>query len=326
MLHWGYADGNRIAVDWMVGYKNTYYQPGIASIELYDAEGNAFNNADFVRAGGGGGGGDGEGSTFGSVASWDSTHITGNPENITLTVVLTLSSEPNSLSGFISGGGGEAGGGGGGGGGEGGGGSPALPEATEEPERLLVPPHEFRFDITLPFIPAVEGTAEPVTVTAADIPITLSNIRYAPSVTLGKICVPVGSFSQYGLRLANDGYGQFFSTSEKVEPSEDGTAECDEFSVLGLLADDEGLLKLDILRFVSLSSTITDERWAAFEAAVEEAELPVNVQRFDEGFGMSWDVDSYPIDRAYEERFHELMDTVLNDSIIGPWVFEIPLK
>lgn len=317
VLHWGYADGNRIAVEWMVRYKNTYYQPGIGSIELYDAEGNAFNGADFIRGGGGGGGGDGESSIFGSVASWDSTHITDNPENINLTVVLTLTSEPTSLSGFN--------GGGGGGGGEGGG-LPVLPEATEEPERSLVPPHEFSFDITLPFIPAVEGVVESITVTAADIPITLSDIRYAPSVTLGKICIPVGYFSQYGLRLANDGYGQYFSTSQEVERSEDGTVECDEFSVLGLLADDEGWLKLDILRFVSTAATLTDERWAAFEAAVEEAGLPVNVQRFDEGFGMSWDVDSYPIDRAYEERFHELMDTILYDSIPGPWVFEIPLK
>lgn len=321
-LQWGYADGNRIAVGWEVDYSTAYLQPGILSVELLDADGNQFSYADFLRGGGGGGGGGPERASFGSTTSWDATGISADTESLELTVVFTMvgvSDSPTMLGGR----------GGFGGGGGGGGGSAAAPEATEEPERQVVTPHEFSFDITLPFIPAVEGASEPVTVTAGDIPITLRDIRYAPSVTLGELCIPVGYFPDYRLTLANQ-YTRFLSTEERPDIVDDGTTECYAMTLLGVIADEDGMLTVNFVRFTSHLTDPSDEQWEAFQTALTESGIAMKVERGDMGSLMVSSVHREGGGRGGSPEevliLDELMAQYLYDSIPGPWVFEIPLK
>lgn len=178
-LNWAYADGHRIAIGWTVDHADNLVVPPISTIRLYDETGNEFGTADFLRGGGGGGGGGGGRTIFGSTASFDATHITGSPETLNLRLVMDFTQSNDSMMG----GSGTSGGGGSGGGSSD---SSATPAPTPIP-RIPIEPFTMEFDFSVPFIPAVK-IAEPLTAEANGITITLTDVSYAPSVTLGTLC------------------------------------------------------------------------------------------------------------------------------------------
>ncbi|MCU0465090.1 MAG: DUF4179 domain-containing protein [Anaerolineae bacterium] len=312
-LLWGYADGNRIAVGWEVDYSHDYLQPGILTVQLFDAEGNLFDYADFGYSLYGSGSGGSQRASFNRATSWDATAITDDTESLDLTVVVRMVGYSNT--GFSTPMGGVDSG------------SAGSPEATEEPERERVTPHKFSFNITLPFIPVVEAAEEPVTVTAADIPITIRDIRYAPSMTLGKVCFRAGDLPPYHL-LILPSIPSFQSLNIEYPPdfSDDWTTECYTMTLLGVTADEDGVLRVHIVRLTHFLFDVPDDRWEAFQAALAESGIPVEIEREPRGYTTS--IPSEGVEPTLEQwlMLDEMMANYLHDSIPGPWVFEIPLK
>jgi|GEM_PF-4056399 len=322
-LQWAYADGNRIAIAWEVEFA-IIHNPAITQITLLDADGQPFEYADFLRGGGGGGGGGGERAAFGTTTSWDATRITGAPESLNLTVVIGVASENPITPPDISNAGGE--------GGEGGGGGGSSTEFTP------FMPYEARFEITVPFISVATGAADPITVEAGDIPITVRNVRYAPSATIGLICLPVGFYPEYSLWLQREELRAFninFSTEETPDVSQDGLTECYDFTILGIVADKTGLLRFTFERLVTNLPDMSVETFAAFQSAIEAEGLAATVTRTGAA-GYETHITLVPpddYDPSYNEqvnaiytRISDLADEILHESIVGPWVFEIALK
>lgn len=318
LIPWAYADGNRIAIGWEVDYALTYKQPYVQSVSLLDADGNPFSGASFLYGGGGGGGSDDIRATFGSSTSWDATSITGDPETLDLTLVISLSDQPSPMMG----GGGSGGGGGGG-------------ESSATPAELLpVALYEARFDFTLPFIPAAQPSENSITVTAGGIPITLSDIRYAPSVIIGKLCLPIDISQTHHPRLARqENTVVQLDFSYQSTPSEDGQTACQDITIMGILADEDGVLRLTMERLVNLIGDwdMSDERFNAFLAAVEAEGFKTEVvveRNSDGGFDIIISDQHQTGENPMEIhlRVQALAEEYLADNIFGPWVFEIDLR
>lgn len=310
ILHWGYADGNRIAVSWEVDYANRYAQPFIQSIQLFDAQGRPFSTADFLYGGGGGGGGSETRSSFGSTASWDATGITGTPDTLDLTVVITVSDQPPQMMG----------------GGGGGGGSSAPVE-----QRLPVPPFEARYQFSLPFIPAVMAAQSSDTASDSGIDITLREIRYAPSITIGQICFTADVYPTYtSYPVSESGQPIEMGIGAQIE-SDDAANDCYQMSLLGVLADETGTLSLTFTDFITGQPDVSDERFDAFLTAVaaESFEADVVIEKISQG-GYSVTVtapegvmiDTMPI----YERVNQLALAHLHETISGRWELAVALR
>jgi hypothetical protein len=164
----------------------------------------------------------------------------------------------------------------GGGGGGGGGGLPPLPTELKD-----VPQHTFQFTFDVPFIPATTAR-DSVTVTAAGIPITLRDVRYAPSATLGVVCVPEQRLAKgETLRVDAPIYSVDFSLDAAPIPDEPN---CYPFTLLGVLASQDNILRVTFKDIVSNRPNITDETWAAFEQALQDAGITVELFRMPDGF------------------------------------------
>lgn len=334
-IPWAYADGNRIAFGWNVDYALTYALPYVQSIEVLDAEGNPFSSVPFLIGGGGGGGGGGGNETragYGSFITRNTTNIAGNPETLEITVVISISDTPSDYSFGLLGGGSGGGSGGSSGGGGGGGGS----SDTAAPELLPVPLYEARFTFTVPFIPAVEASVENYTATNQGIDISLRNIRYAPSVTLAELCLPVQGFNTYKVVLASPENTQILletSDASGTQLSEDGLTECRAVTIMGILADETGALNITIERLVSLITDwdLSDDSFNTFVEAVQaegfKAEVVVE-KNADGGFNINIMNNLETGEDAMQiyNRVNELAEEYMAEIVSGPWDFAIALK
>lgn len=316
-LNWAYADGNRIALDWGLDYALIHGDVEATDIQLLDVNGQPYPylNSSYPLSGGGG---PSDRGISGRRENWDARGITDSPDSLELTLVLTIETlEPISN---------EAGGGG-----EGGGGGSEEDDFAAQPTEIIpIAPYQIRFDFTVPFIPAVSGLSEPMTVEVAGIPITISNIRYTPSDTQGLMCLPVGLFGEYTLLLDETHleYKTQFMVSEAPVSSDDKTA-CYDFKVVGVLADSDGTLTLLFRRLITVNPQATPERYDSLIAALEaegfkpifEGDYPEHGYRFE----ITGDPDAEALEKMYR-RIGELEMEILYDSIVGPWVFTIPLK
>jgi hypothetical protein len=169
-LVWAYADGHRVAVAFEIDYANTLLVPTLVTGRLTDTSGTEYTSAQFLGFGGGGGGGGGERAFYGSTLSFDTTGITGNPESLSLHLILRADHTENAA---------EMGGGSGGGGGGGG--------SAQSDIFTTVEPFELTFDFEVPFI-AARRSEDTVTQTVNGLSMSLSGVSVAPSVTLGRLC------------------------------------------------------------------------------------------------------------------------------------------
>ncbi len=326
-IKWAYADGHRIAFEWQADYLNTYQTPFPAKVQLFDANGNEFPPADFLQGGGGGGGGDGVRSSVGSTHSFGTRGIPADTESLDVKLVMTFSSL---LESEVGGGSiGRMGGGGGGGGGS----SSEGESVTPEP---LIPIESFvaEFDLTVPFISAKSIDAGG-SVESNGITLTLSDISYAPSVTLAKMChTPIdreGTWTpvlQVNPKQDNSGYPFSMDYADFVvwEEPQEGEPVCGELVIFSQPPED-GVIHFSVVGFVSQPLPFTLERVTRFEQELEAKGFEITIIEPDGPKGMDYRIDKTPeapgVD--YYRVLSEVYGNIFYDSIDGTWAFDIPL-
>ncbi len=347
-LKWAYADGHRIALGWEVDHAEGLGVPFPNAIRLFDREGNEFGPADFLRGGGGGGGGGGGRIIFGSTASFDATGIGDNPAELNLRAMLEFTSDnlPTEITGV-----GGSGGSGGGGAGSGSDDSNAVsPTALPEPVRIA--PFTIEYEFTVPFIPAIRVTGTQQVETSG-VTMTLSNLSYAPSVTLGQLCFNSPEVGKRWYPIIQMQVGDLVMDTGGFYPPDDLTFErlaeleevCGELVILAPLKVQADTVTLRIDR-LQTDFVLTPERLDAFRQALIDAGIDFELFELEPGesgvdlkgegpYTMFLDnrtvlqIRQMP-DLAGEtdpySQVYRLIDDSLRDVLPGPWGFTLDLK
>ena len=317
-LDWGYADGHRVAIGWTVDYPITLdLQP--PAVTLLDRNGTPFENAAFLYGGGGGGGGGGDRIKIAMTNSFDATGITGTPETLPLTVHFTFN--PTTEGSGLGGGGG------------GGGGS-----STEMPPRRTIPePFRLMFDFEVPFIPAEPVDGE-FTAEANGVTLTVHDLSYAPSATLGKLCYEIpedGEIYRPVVTLTEEGieYVTFSGDPEAVlAPSE---YFCGDLAILAPADPETGIFSFTVEWLQTYDQNITPETVAELQSRVQEAGLgyaityvPPDANGGLPGMRAGWQLgrDSTVDSADHYKQLTRLTAETLHGMIDGPWTFEIDIK
>lgn len=322
-LIWAYADGHRVSVAFEIEYPNELAVPQVVTGRLTDASGTEFPEAQFLGFGGGGGGGGEERSYFSSTLSFDTTGIFGNPDTLSLRLLLRADYPADTL---------DTGAGSGGGGGGGGGGS-SLPDTF-----TIVEPFELTFDFEVPFIPA-RRSEETITQTVRGLSMTLSNVSFAPSVTLGRVCYDLpddGRDWQPALVVVEGegvrNIGGFTPDEAVVDEHRCGNITLFTLDVRG------DTLNVEI-PYLLAQADYTQERADQFLAAMRSRgfELELNPPQLDHGDitdgvpepGWSFIINQAPEDLQtvdYYPIVYAMQIEAFYDRIEGPWRFEVQLR
>lgn len=322
-IKWAYADGHRIAFEWQADYPSTYQTPFPAKVQLFDATGKQFPPADFLQGSGGGGGGDGERSSVGSTHSFDASGIPTDTTSIDLKLVMTFSSLLESEVG-----GGSIGRMGGGGGGSGSDGDSLTPEP-------LIPIESFiaEFNLTVPFIPA-QSIHEDSTAETNGISMTLSDITYAPSVTLAQLChSPIERDGNWQpiVRVNPDTTSAYpfsmdYASFVIQQAAQEGEPVCGELVIFSQ-PPQNGVIQVAVTGFVSDPLPFTLERVAQFEQTLEAQGFEVTIIEADGPKGMNYSIDKTPeaagID--YYAVVADVYSSIFYEHIDGLWEFDIPI-
>lgn len=321
-LDWGYADGHRIAIGWTIDYPfNLDMAPAV--VTLLDRNGTAFEDAAILYGGGGGGGGGGDRIIMKLTQSFDASGITGSPKTLPLTIHFTFN-PPNPAS---------QGGGFGGGGGGGGDNSTGMPE-----RRTLTESFRLMFDFELPFIPA-EPVASEFTSEANGVTLTVRDLSYAPSATLGKLCYEIPEdreiYWPVVTQKAGEGapYVTFSGDPENVfAPSE---IFCVDLAILTPADPETGVITFTVDWLQTYEQNITPETVAELQARVQGAGLgydityvPPEVNGGEAGMRAGWRLgrDSTVDSADHYNQLTRLSAETLHGLIDGPWTFEIDVK
>jgi hypothetical protein len=304
-------------------YANTLHVPTLVTGTLTDTNGTQFPSAQFLGFGGGGGGGGGERSFYGSTLSFDTTGIAGNPESLSLRLILRADHTANAF---------DTGGGSGGGSGGGGGGS-TLPDTF-----TIVEPFELTFDFEVPVI-AARRSEDAVTQTVNGLSMTLSDVSVAPSVTLGRVCYDLPEDGREWRPALVRFNGEGIHEDGSFTPDETLVSEqlCGNITLFTPEVSGDTLI-LEI-PYLLAHADYTQERADQFLAAMRARGFEVEMNspqpdRSDITIGVpepAWSftisqvpedlqtVDYYPIVYAIQiEAFY--------DRIEGPWRFEVRLR
>lgn len=312
-IPYAYADGHRIAVWWEVDHAPNLIV-GWPTLRLFDAGGNEFGYADFLGGGGGGGGGSEDRVMFGSQVSFDATGIEGNPESLELRLVVELGSiDPGASREYMPGTGGGSGGGGGGTAAEG-----------QTPQLTPVPPTNFEFTFAVPFIPAVKFT-DVQSQTANDLEMTISELSYAPSITLAQICFDLPDEQEWAPFIPDTtiiipeplNAASFFAAED---PNEKGQR-CGNLSIMTPLPYDEEnkTFTLTVTRLESWQN-MTPELMEEFRLRAAEQGFEIKIQP---GPKIGFEVVKYPdnLQGDYNFLVNEILQDVVGDRVEGPWEF-----
>lgn len=186
-LQWAYADGNRIAVGFTVtssdGQEYANFTP--LEVALIDERGDGFTSIGGIGAGV-------ENDVGGYVLNFDARHIADPPEALQLRLKMTIEPirliededaeptlSPHEQAGI----------------------EPqdttAMADVIDENDpRLVDPIGSFIFEFNVP-VHAAQTYSVNETQTVEDIPITLTNIRVAPSMTTATFCIPPSNDTDY---------------------------------------------------------------------------------------------------------------------------------
>ncbi len=103
------------------------------------------------------------------------------------------------------------------------------------------------------------------------------------------------------------------------------TAACYPFTLLGVLASQDNILRVTFKDIVSNRPNITDETWAAFEQALQDAGITVELFRMPDGFSFG-SAEMLPLTHEQFGQLYDIAAGMLYDAVAGPWVFSIPLR
>jgi hypothetical protein len=316
-LDWGYADGHRIAIGWTIDYPIELDLP-MPTVTVLDRNGTPLKDAAFLYGGGGGGGGGGDRVVLAMTNSFDATGITGTPETLPLTIHFTFSPEVQGA-GF-------------GGGGGGGGSSTQTP-----PRQTITDPFRLMFDFELPFIPAEPVDGE-FTAEANGVVMTIRDLTYAPSATLGKLCYETSwnrEAYQPIFTLTADGIEYVTFAHEPVQKLALSRFLCGDLAILAPADPETGVLSFTVEWLESHERDITPETVEVLKTRVQEAGLNFDVS-YDEpvaegqqgGLRTSWQLGGSEREKYTEQypQLKRLIAETMHSLIEGPWTFEIDVK
>lgn len=331
-LDWGYADGHRIVIGW------TFDAPAAldlapVTVTLLDRNGTPFEDAAIRYGGGGGGGGAGDRRVMSLTQSFDASGITGTPETLPLTVHFTF--DPAS-EGAGSGG---AGGGAGGGSGSGGGGGGSGGGSAEEPERRpITEAFRLMFDFEVPFIPAEPVDGE-FTAEANGFVMTVRDLTFAPSATLGKLCydIPEDREIYWPVIAQMGGEGAPFVTFSGDPENVFAPSEifCVDLAILSPADPETGIVTFTVDWLQTYSQNITPETVAVLQSRAREAGLgyditylPPELNDGKAGMRAGWRLgrDSTVDTADHYNQLQRLTAETLHGLIDGPWTFEIDVR
>lgn len=312
-LLWAYADGHRITVSYIADFASNLIIPNGVQGVLSGVDGRTYPPAEFLGVGGGGGGGSAERNSFGTTLSFDARAIDGNPQTLSLNLALQFQNSPT------MGGSGSGSGGGGGGGGN------STP--TESMSITPVEPFEVAFDFDVPFIPA-RRSEETVTRSIDNITMTVSELSYAPSITIGHLCYtfPGDGREWHPALYIEEGetlrqIGSF--SAEDVDNQTNticGTLTLFEVTVDTTRNPREVAFSIPYLQSEALDTT---ERTDELVAAMEERGFGVVVNNGQIS------IESIPDDlqsEDYYQVFHAIVERIMWDQLEGPWDFDFHLR
>ncbi|NJL54334.1 hypothetical protein HC928_03485 [bacterium] len=312
-LLWAYADGHRITVSYIADFASDLIIPNGVQGILSDADGRTYLPAEFLGVGGGGGGGgNAERNSFGSTLSFDARAIDGNPQTLSLDLTLQFQNPPTM----------DGSGSGSGGGGGGGNSTPAGSTSITHVE-----PFEVTFDFDVPFIPA-RRSEETMTRSIGNITMTVSELSYAPSITIGHLCYTFpGDEREWHPALyieAGEALRQIGSFTVENVDNQTNTI-CGTLSLFEVTVDNArnpGEVAFSI-PYLQSEAPDTTERTDELVAAMEKR-----------GFGViinngQISIESIPDDLQSEDYypvFRAIMERILWDRIEGPWDFRFRLR
>lgn len=330
-LNWAYADAHRITIAYSMEYPQMDNFINAPTVILTTADGIVIPQA-FGGGGGGGGGGAPDRPIMSeSLLNFDSSGIqTGDAVDLVLKLDFSAEAIRNNPSmAYLSGGGGGGGsasGGGGGGGGSSSGGGGSDPVPTPDVSAIL--DRIFSFEFTLPFYQAL--TAEPIddTVESNDITITVSNLRYTPSLTKFDMCYNSPDESMWNAQIqlsTNSPDSPFYSSRIiPIDQTLDDGRPCHEMDVAAAILDGASEIVINVLYLSQPIWPPTDEIVESEEAYFAELGYEIDIDA--SGTGFSIDILQYPADTTAIKADEYVHANLFKKRYDGDWQFVFPLQ
>ena len=319
-LDTAYADAHRANINLIIERPQSVDYGSVANMQLMTADGTVIPSAFGGGGGGGGGNADGDALIIGSMtANFDMTAINPMPETLDLVFIVTLGQQTFAPP---QGQGGSGGGGGGGGGGN-------APEGSTPPVVTEINDRSYRFEFGLPVIPAVAVEPLSDTVSNNDVTMSISDVRYTPSVTKFTLCYdnPDGGVWLPQINIETGIEGATFTGSIAQPPADDASGEiCVPVDALAAITADTNAVTVRIPNlYQQLEPTpeLIEEETAFFAEQGYDVRFDWNEEM---GFMMGFMVESYPEGVDRDEGYRYVTSTMFREQYEGEWVFDIPLE